>query len=171
MADEYLTEVRVSSPFVSPLADADLIYLVQDTASTADERAMTASELRDELDVTTRYLQGSISNPQATYAQRPQVFMFQTPYAITITKIHISGPDATPGAELAGDLKFADDTFTGVFANATVIDVCDTTSGVFTATSFDDATVPSGKYIYFLMDASPNADWTDIFIRVDYTVD
>jgi hypothetical protein len=171
MADEKLTAIRTSSPFVSPLAAADLIYLVQDTATTPDQRAITASELSDELNVTTRYLSGSISNPQAAYAQRPQVFLFQAPFALTITRIHISGPDATPGAELAGDLKFADDTFTGVFANATVIDVCDTTSGVFTATSFDDATVPANKYIYFSMDASPNADWKDIYIRIDYTVD
>jgi len=119
----------------------------------------------------TKYLSGSISNPQADYAQSAHTVLFQAPFALTITKIHISGPDATPTAELAGDLKFADDTFTGVLANATVIDVCDTTSGVFTATSFDDATVPANKYIYFQYDASPHADWTKIFIQIHYTVD
>ena len=171
MANQKLTAVRAATPFVTPLVAADQFYLVQDTATTPEGRAITASELKDELDVTTRYLSGSVSNPQASYALRPQIFMFQAPYAITITRIHISGPDATPTTELFGDLKFADDTFTGVFANATVIDVCDTTNGVFTATSFDDATVPADKYIYFSMDASPHVDWVDFFIRVDYTVD
>jgi hypothetical protein len=171
LADEKLTAIRTSSPFATPLAAADLFYLVQDTATTPDERAITASELSDELNVTTRYLSGSISNPQADYAQAAHTVIFQAPFALTITRIHISGPDATPTAELAGDLKFADDTFTGVLANATVIDVCDTTSGVFTATSFDDATVPANKYIYFQYDASPHADWTKIFIQINYTVD
>jgi len=172
MADEKLTEVRVSSPFVSPLADADLFYVVQDTGATPDERAMTASELRDELDVTTRILAGSVSNPQAAYAQRAQIVMFRAPYAITITRIHIHCADLTPGAELAGDLKWADDVNTGGFANAAVIDVCDTTSGVFTVTTgMDDPTIASGKYIYFQMDASPHADITDFYIEVYYTVD
>jgi len=117
-------------------------------------------------------VRGLISNPQAMYLQRAQIVMIRTDAAITITRIHIHGSDLTPGAELAGDLKFADDINTGGFANATVIDICDTTSGVFTATSsFDDATVPSGKYIYFQMDASPNADWKDFYIEFYYTYD
>jgi hypothetical protein len=92
--------------------------------------------------------------------------------ALTITRIHIHGSDTTPTSELAGDLKFADDINTGGFANAVVIDVCDTTNGVVTITTgFDDATVPSGKYIYFQMDASPHADWKDFYIEVFYTYD
>ena len=120
----------------------------------------------------THYVRGTVSNPQAVYAQRAQIPMFRAPAAITITRIHIHGNDTSPGGELAGDLKFADDIADGSFANATVIDVCDTTNGVFTATSsFDDATVPSGKYIYFQMDASPHADWKDIYIEFYYTFD
>ena len=114
-------------------------------------------------------LQGPVSNPQAVYTQRPQIFMFQAPWALTVTKIHISNPTTD---DIAGDLKFADDTLTGVFANATVIDVCDTTSGYVSITSgFDDATVPAGKFIYFEMDASPHADWLDFLIQVTYKVD
>jgi hypothetical protein len=114
----------------------------------------------------------TISNPQAWYTQRPQIFLKYTNVAITITDIQIACSDYSPGAELAGDLKFADDMNTGVFANATVIDVCDTTNGVKSITSgFDDATVPAGKFIYFLMDASPHADIKDFLIRVLYTVD
>ena len=113
-----------------------------------------------------------ITNPQAVYAQRAQVVLLRAPAALTITRIHIHGNDVSPTAEMAGDLKFADDVATGGFANATVIDVCDTTNGVFTATSsFDDATVPSGKYIYWQFDASPHADWKDFYIEIYYTFD
>jgi len=49
MADQKLTAVRVSKPFVSPLANNDLLYLVQDTATTADERAISGEELRGEI--------------------------------------------------------------------------------------------------------------------------
>jgi hypothetical protein len=117
-------------------------------------------------------IRGCISNPQAMYASRPQIFMDETAQAITVTSIFIGGPDSTPGAELAGDLKFADDMLTGVFANATVVDICDTTNGTVTITSgFDDATIPANKYVYFQLDASPNADWKDMLIIVNYTVD
>lgn len=121
---------------------------------------------------TDRRIFGLVSNPQAVYAQRAQITMMRTPTAITITRIHIYGSDTTPTSELAGDLKFADDINIGGFANATIIDVCDTTSGVKTITTgFDDATVPAGKYIYFQMDASPHTDWKDFYIEVYYTVD
>ena len=120
----------------------------------------------------TNKARGLVSNPQAMYTQRAQVAMMRCDAAITITRIHIHGSDTSPGAELAGDLKWADDINIDGFANAAVIDVCDTTNGVFTATSsFDDATVASGKYIYFQMDASPNADWKDFYIEFYYTYD
>lgn len=116
---------------------------------------------------------GVVGDPAGWYTNiRAQVIIFRTDAAITITRIHIHGADLTPTSELAGDLKFADDINIGGFANATVIDVCDTTNGVFTATSgFDDATVPSGKYVYFQMDAAPHADWKDFYIEVYYTYD
>jgi hypothetical protein len=120
----------------------------------------------------THYIRGLVSNPQEVYAQRAQIVMFRAEAAITITRIHIHCSDTSPTTELAGDLKFADDVNVGGFANATIIDVCDTTNGVVTITSgFDDATVPAGKYIYFQMDASPHADIKDIYLEVYYTVD
>jgi hypothetical protein len=73
---------------------------------------------------------------------------------------------------MALDLKFADDLNTGGFANAVVIDVCDTTSGVKTITSgFDDATIPSGKYVYWSLDAAPHADWKDFYFEIYFTYD
>lgn len=122
--------------------------------------------------VNTHRIQKFISNPQAVFAQRAQIVFQRADAALTITRIHLHCSDLSPTAELAGDLKFADDVNAGGFANATVIDVCDTTSGVFTATSsFDDATVPSGKYIYFQLDSSPHADITDVYLEYFYTYD
>jgi len=131
----------------------------------------TKAEARTAMGVETKTWEGTIVDPQAAYALRAQVPIGLTTAAITITSIKVRLNDSTPGAELAGDLKFADDQFTGSFANATVIDVCDTTSGAFTATSFDDATVPSGKFVYFQFDASPHADIISVFIQILYTVD
>lgn len=132
----------------------------------------TLAETKTILNVNVKKIRGTVSNPQAVYAQRAQIPIMRADAALTITRIHIVGPDTSPGAELAGDLKYADDQVTGSFANAVVIDVCDTTNGVFTATSgFDDATVPSGKWIYFSMDASPHADWKDFSIEIFYTYD
>jgi len=98
--------------------------------------------------------------------------MFRASAALTITRIHIACYDYSPTAEFAGDLKFADDINNGGFANATIIDVVDTTNGVTTIVAgFDDATVPSGKYVYLQMDASPHADIKDLYIEVYYTLD
>ena len=113
-----------------------------------------------------------VSNPQGIYLQRAQIILFRAPAALTITRIHIHCSDTSPTTELAGDLKFADDVNVGGFANATVIDVCDTTNGVFTVTTgMDDATVPADKYIYFELDASPHADIVDFYIEFYYTLD
>ena len=116
---------------------------------------------------------GTVANPNSYYNNvRAQIPIFRANAALTITRIHIQGADLTPTSEMALDLKFADDLNTGGFANATVIDVCDTTSGVFTATSsFDDATVPNGKYIYWQMDAAPHVDWKDFYFEVYFTYD
>lgn len=113
---------------------------------------------------------GTIINPQSVYTSRPQIPLLRAEGDMIITRIHIVCSSSAPTTELAGDLKYADDMNTGSFANATVIDVCDTTGGVFTAISgFDDDSVPKGKYIYFEMDASPHADITDFYIEVYYT--
>ena len=150
----------------------DRFVVVTDPGTTPVSGLATITSVKTLLGIDTKRLVGFVSNPQAIYAQRAQVVLFRTPAAITITRIHIHGSDTTPTSELAGDLKFADDITAGSFANATVIDVCDTTSGVFTATSgFDDATIPAGKWIYFQMDASPNAAIKDFTLEINYTVD
>lgn len=152
----------------TPTADGD--FSVGNSAGTYSKK--TLAETKTLLGVDVHKIRGFVSNPQAVYAQRAQIVLIRTEAAITITRIHIHCADTSPTAELAGDLKFADDVNIGGFANATIIDVCDTTNGVKTITSgFDDATVPSGKYIYFQMDASPHADIKDIYIEVYYTVD
>lgn len=150
----------------------DRMVVVTDPGTTPVSGLATLTSVKTLFGIDTKRLVGFVSNPQAVYAQRAQIIMFRAPSAITITRIHIHCSDTSPTAELAGDLKFADDINAGGFANATIIDVCDTTNGVVTITSgFDDATVPSGKYIYFQMDASPHADILDFYIEVYYTVD
>jgi hypothetical protein len=173
MTDAKLTELRSTSPYVAPLADTDLMYLVQDVGSAPDERVMSGAELKLAAKKGITWMERRfVTNPQAVYAQRAQIVLFRTDAAITITRIHIHGSDPTPTTELAGDLKWADDVSTGGFANAAVIDICDTTNGVVTITSsFDDTTIASGKYVYFHMDSSPHADWTVFYIEVYYTYD
>lgn len=113
-----------------------------------------------------------ISNPQALYNQRPEIFLKKTRAALTIASINLTLSDYTPGAEFAGDLKFADDMNLGSYANSTLICALDTTNGVISRTSgFNDATVPSGKFIYIDMDASPHADIKDMLLGGTYTYD
>jgi hypothetical protein len=121
----------------------------------------------------TKIVSGTIADPNDYYTNvRPEIPIMRAKADLTITRIHIHGPDSTPTSEMALDLKWADDIFTGSFANASVIDVCDTSSGVVTITAgFDDATVASGKYIYWSMDSAPHADWVDFWFEIHYTYD
>ena len=114
---------------------------------------------------------GTIAYPNSYYNICGAVCpVFRAPAALTITRIHISGPDATPTAEIAVDLKWADDLT--AYTNAAVIDVCDTTSGVTTITAgFDDATIAANKYIYWSFDAAPHVDWKYMWFEIHYTVD
>lgn len=163
MADEKLTALTETTD----VASSDILYVVKDPSTVPISRKITKTNFIGE-----KKVRGFVSNPQAVYSQRAQIVMFRAEAAITITRIHIHCYDTSPTAELAGDLKFADDINNGGFANATIIDVCDTTNGVVTITSgFDDATVPSGKYVYFQMDASPHADIKDFYIEVYYMED
>jgi hypothetical protein len=153
----------------TPAAAGDFPVSIDDSGKYVKR---TLSQTKTILGVDVKKLRGFVSNPQAVYSQRAQIVLIRADAALTITRIHIHCSDTSPSTELAGDLKFADDINVGGFANATVIDVCDTTNGVVTITSgFDDATVPSGKYIYFQMDASPHADIVDFYIEVFYTYD
>lgn len=168
MADAKLTQLTETTD----AAYTDIVYIVKDPSTVPLSRKMTIDNFMVETAIKTKHFRGFVSNPQALYAQRAQIVLARTDAAITITRIHIHGSDTSPSTELAGDLKFADDVNAGGFAGATIIDVCDTTNGVVTITAgFDDATVPSGKYIYFQMDASPHADWKDFYLEVYYVVD
>jgi len=158
----------------SDLATTDVLYIVDDVATTPVSKMVTVANFRDLMSkLLSREVSGTVAAPNSYYTNiRAQIPLFRADAALTITRIHIHGADTTPTAEMALDLKFADDLNTGGFANATVIDVCDTTNGVFTATSsFDDATVPSGKYVYLQLDAAPHVDWKDFYYEVYFTYD
>ena len=134
--------------------------------------AKTLAEAKTLLGSLTKKWEATISNPQAVYAQRAQLPIGYTTAAITITSIIVRLNTATAGAELAADLKFADDIFTASLANATLVNALDTTAGALTKTSaFTDATIPAGKFVYIQFDASPHTDVKDIFIQILNTVD
>jgi len=150
----------------------DRVVVVTDPLTTPVSGLASLTSVKTLFNVDTYRIWKTIADPQALYLLRAQIPLFRAPAALTFTRIHLLLNDSTPTAEFAGDLKFADDQFDGSFANATVIDVCDTTSGAFTATSsFDDATVPSGKYVYLQMDASPHVDIESIFLDLAWTYD
>ncbi len=114
----------------------------------------------------------TISDPNGYYDQRSIVPLFRADAAMTTRRIHILGPNGSPGAELDIDLYYADDWVTGSLANAVLIQQCDTTSGVFTKTSgFTVAAVPSGKYVYFSFGAQPHVDWLDLPFEIYFTYD
>ena len=117
-----------------------------------------------------RFLRGTLTDPPGYQAIDTQIpIWIATDAAITITSIKVSC-DADPTTELDLDLKFADASIG--WANATLIDVCDTTAGVFAATSgFDDATVPSGKVVYFEFGAAPDAATLWFTFEIQFTYD
>ena len=169
LVKQELTSIR--NLFVgAPTAAGDFPASIDDSGKYVKR---TLAQTKTILGVDVHYYGATISNPQAMYSQRAQIPLFFTKRgAITISRIRVDGNDITPTSELAGDLKHADDKHDGGFANAAVIDVVDTTNGVFEATSgFDDATVPVNKWIYLQLDASPHADWKDITVEFDYTYD
>lgn len=99
-----------------------------------------------------------------------QILIGYAERALTIKAIRIWGPDSTPTSEMAGDLKHA--TSPQTWAGATVIDVCDTTSGTFTVTSgMDDPTIPAGSFVYFQFDSAPHVDWLWIWYQIEYQYD
>lgn len=159
---------------VTVIADTDIVYVVQGVGGTPVVKKSAWSLFKSTLETYfvahTKKLRGLISNPQAIYTQRPQIFMMLTDAAITVTRIHVH--NSVTSREIAGDIKYADDMNTGSFANAVVVQAIDTTSGAFTKTSsFTHAGIPSGKYVYLLLDASPHVDIKDIYVEVFYTYD
>jgi len=110
----------------------------------------------------------TIIDPNGVYGISPQVFAFWAIDDITITKIQI---ECDTNKNLNCDLKWADD-FQDL-TNATVIDVCDTgVDGKITITSgFDDATIASGKAVYFQMDATPDTDIKQVHVHIEWDYD
>lgn len=92
------------------------------------------------------------------------------PSGIVITGWTLQANVADPTTEFQGDLKYCDDNGAGAFpgANATLIDVMDSTTGNssaadMSASDLGSGTIPAGKKTYILMDADPvdaNTLWT-----------
>lgn len=113
---------------------------------------------------------GTVIDPDGVYAIDHEICILEsTSAAITITSIKITC-DADPGTELNIDLKWAD-AFIGM-ASAAFIDVCDTTSGTTSiAAGFDDATIASGKCIYWSFGAEPDAAMTQFSFDITWDYD
>ena len=110
----------------------------------------------------------NIINPLATQTEDTQVCLWPlTPAAITITNIKITLDAA--GNEVVGDLKFAD-TFIGL-GTPTVINICDTSSGVLDDSAMGDGTVPATKCIYFEFDSAPNTAITQMCVDITFDYD
>ncbi len=110
----------------------------------------------------------TIINPLATQTEDTQVCLWpSTPAAITITNIKITLDSATN--QVAGDLKFAD-TFIDL-GTPTVINVCDTTSGVLDDSAMADGTIPSGKAIYYQFDSAPDTAITQMSWDITWDYD
>jgi len=116
-----------------------------------------------------RHWNFNIWKPNSVYDDDTQVCIDpNTNAALTITKIIVTC-NADPGTELDFNLKFAD-AFIGL-ANATVIAAMDTTNGAAEVSSFSDATVPAGKCVYIEFDGDPDANITQVSIKVDWDYD
>lgn len=192
MTDQKISAITSST--TAP-ADTDLLPTVEDVATTPVTKRKAWSVFRNALAASAAQVnagtatnvfvtpdaltsgfvyrvRGTVVDPQTVYTKRAQLVLFRADAALTITRIYIDCNDHTPTSEMAGDLKWANDIADGSFASAAVIDVCDTTNGVFTATSgMDDATIPSGKFVYYQFDASPHADIDEFYIEVYYQYD
>lgn len=90
-----------------------------------------------------------------------------TDAALTVTKIEVTTSSAS--YEIAGDLKYADARIG--LANATVINVFDTASGVLSDSSITSGAVAAGKCVYLQFDSVPNAAMTDCGITVYWDYD
>jgi hypothetical protein len=113
---------------------------------------------------------GIVIDPNGIYAKDHEICIWQaTDAAITITSIKITC-DADPATELDIDLKWAN-AFIGM-ASAAIIDVCDTTGGTTSISAgFDDATIESGKCIYWSFGAEPIAAITQFNFDIAWDYD
>lgn len=110
-------------------------------------------------------IRGFVKSPNTVYSSRPQIVLARADAALSITNIRINLSSAA--YILESTLKYADDITN--FTNAVTISICDTVGGEFTF--LGDVSVPSGKFIYLLLDAIPNTAIKDFYIEVFYTYD
>lgn len=110
----------------------------------------------------------TLFNPNAAFDNDTQFLLWPgVPANITITKLTVTC-DAS-GNEIAGDIKWAD-AFIG-FANATVINVFDTSSGVLVDDTITAGAVAAGKDIYGQFDSQPNVAITQCGFSLDFDYD
>ena len=168
-ASNYATAVAMGGD-VAIIADgtttiADSVTVTGWALGTSSATTLTVTNnIKDE----PKHMIFNIFNPLGVQGDDTQVCIWpSTPAAITITNIKITLDAA--GNEIAGDLKFAD-TFIGL-GTPTVINVCDTTSGVIDDSAMADGTVPSGKAIYYQFDSAPNAAITQMSWDITFDYD
>jgi hypothetical protein len=109
-----------------------------------------------------------ILDPSAVYTKDAHVFVAIMRTAITITKIMVSC-DAVPGAEVQGDLKFAD-AFIGL-ANPELVNDFDTTNGVRVDATIAQGNVGAGKALYLEFDAPPDVGITQLHFHIEFHED
>lgn len=134
---------------------------------TDDKHIANKKYVDDQISI--KSIERTILDPYSSEDIDAQIALGWIDNAMTISRIRVQ-LDADPATEINANLKFADDFVS--LANATLIDVIDTTNGTTDNTSgFDDATIPAGKFLYVEFDAQPIAAITQMHIRVDGTED
>ncbi len=116
------------------------------------------------------YHQTANVNPDALYTNEAGIFVLdpKTTAAITITEIYVAGDD-DPTQELT--ITCYHKTAAIGYTGGTTIDANDTVAGTFTATSFDDATVPSGSKIWCAIGDDPDATHVSLELSITATYD
>jgi len=155
---------------IAGLGNTDSYFIVGDGSNWVAETGATARASLGLSNETTHHLRGTCIDPNGVYGKDHEVCVWcKTDGAITVTGIDLTC-DADPSTEMDIDLMWAD-AFIGL-GNSAAIDECNTVSGATSISAgFDDATVASGKCIYWLLNAEPDSDITQFAWDVKYTYD
>lgn len=145
---------------------SDHSYINQDV-TTSGTPTFASATINGDISGETKCWDFTIINPNGVYDKDTQVFVAVAKSALTITKLQVSLDSSS--YNVAGDLKYAD-AFIG-FANATVINDFDTTSGVRTDTSITSGSVASGKVIYLDFDSQPDSNITQMHVHIEWDYD
>jgi hypothetical protein len=171
-----------ADPYIQACAWADLdnYQAVVTEGSLADSTILSADIKNGEIvaaDLATaeaaklnRYHQTAHVDPNEVYSGHAGIIVLdpKTAAAITITEIAVY-LDEDPTTELT--ITCYHKTAAIGYTGGTTIDANDTATGTFTATSFDDATVPAGSKIWCLIGDDPDATNTDLEIAITATYD